>query len=74
MRLLQRAVGTAASLLFSTRTLSSSSSSRSMALSALAETGKDGSFVRTASSFRDTVGDAAYPAEEGRYHLYVCHA
>jgi putative glutathione S-transferase len=45
-----------------------------MALSALAETGKDGSFVRTASSFRDTVGDAAYPAEEGRYHLYVCHA
>jgi glutathionyl-hydroquinone reductase len=73
MRLLQRAVGTAASLLFSTRTLSSSSR-RSMALSALAETGKDGSFVRTASSFRDTVGDAAYPAEAGRYHLYVCHA
>ena len=45
-----------------------------MALSALAETGKDGSFVRTASSFRDTVGDTAYPAEAGRYHLYVCHA
>lgn len=38
------------------------------------ETSKDGAFVRQESAFRQTVtadGSSGYPAESGRYHLYV---
>jgi glutathionyl-hydroquinone reductase len=41
------------------------------------ETGDDGSFRRQESRFRDWVsadGSTAYPAEPGRYHLYVSWA
>ena len=41
------------------------------------EAGDDGSFKRQESSFRDWVaadGSTAYPAERGRYHLYVSWA
>ncbi|MEQ8344305.1 MAG: glutathione S-transferase family protein [Sneathiellaceae bacterium] len=31
----------------------------------------DGHFVRQESSFRETVGGTRFPAEAGRYHLYV---
>lgn len=40
-------------------------------------TNKDGRFVREDSSFRDWVshdGSTAFPAESGRYHLYVSYA
>ncbi len=36
-----------------------------------------GAFVRQTSAFRDRVtadGSSGYPAEAGRYHLYVCYA
>ena len=37
-----------------------------------------GEFIRATSSFRNWVSadgrDADYPAEAGRYHLYVSHA
>lgn len=39
-----------------------------------AETGKDGSFVRQAYRIRDRIsadGSSGFPAEAGRYHLYV---
>ncbi|HYW09220.1 MAG TPA: glutathione S-transferase family protein [Longimicrobium sp.] len=39
-----------------------------------AETGKDGSFVRQPYSIRDRItadGSSGFPAEAGRYHLYV---
>jgi putative glutathione S-transferase len=38
------------------------------------EVGKDGEFVRLASAFRDRItrdGASGFPAEAGRYHLYV---
>lgn len=38
------------------------------------EVGKDGAFVRLASAFRDRItrdDSSGYPAEMGRYHLYV---
>ena len=38
---------------------------------------KDGAFVRTESVFRDKISNepgAKYPAESGRYHLYVSYA
>jgi putative glutathione S-transferase len=41
------------------------------------ETGKRGEFVRQKSAFRDRVtadGSSGYPAEPGRYHLYVSYA
>jgi len=41
------------------------------------ETGKRGEFVRQQSAFRDFVsadGSSGYPAEPGRYHLYVSYA
>jgi len=41
------------------------------------ETGDDGSFKRQTSAFRDWVtsdGSSEFPAEAGRYHLYVCAA
>lgn len=34
----------------------------------------DGAFKRTASVFRDTVGDGEYPSASGRYVLYVSRA
>jgi len=37
----------------------------------------EGNFVRQASAFRDRVtsdGSSGFPAESGRYHLYVCYA
>ncbi len=41
------------------------------------ETGADGSWQRQKSAFRDWVsadGSSEFPAEAGRYHLYVCKA
>lgn len=41
------------------------------------ETGEDGSFRRQVSTFREWIsadGSTPYPAEAGRYHLYVCWA
>ena len=36
----------------------------------LAEVSKDGKFVRTASKFRNIIGESEkYPAEANRYHL-----
>ncbi|MEO0649745.1 MAG: glutathione S-transferase family protein [Planctomycetota bacterium] len=35
------------------------------------ETGRDGSFQRQQSAFRNTVGSDEHPVEAGRYHLYV---
>jgi putative glutathione S-transferase len=40
------------------------------------ETGKAGEFARADSSFRDRItadGSSGFPAEAGRYHLYVAH-
>jgi putative glutathione S-transferase len=40
------------------------------------ETGKSGEFARLDSSFRDRItadGSSGFPAEAGRYHLYVAH-
>ena len=34
----------------------------------------DGKFVRKPSQFRGAIGDAGYPAESGRYQLFVSHA
>ena len=33
-----------------------------------------GKFVRQDSSFRDFIGSDKFPAEKGRYHLYISHA
>ncbi len=33
--------------------------------------GCDGRFIRTTTSFRDSIGDQRFPAAAGRYHLYV---
>jgi len=41
------------------------------------ETAKKGAFVRQTSAFRERVtadGSSGFPAEPGRYHLYVCYA
>ncbi len=35
---------------------------------------KDGIFRRSASQFRNSIGSSEFPAEAGRYHLYVCLA
>lgn len=35
---------------------------------------EQGRFVRRAAKFRGTLGSEAYPAEAGRYRLYVAHA
>ena len=35
------------------------------------EVGKDGQFRRKDSAYRHRIGDAAFPAEAGRYHLWV---
>ncbi|MFQ5581213.1 MAG: glutathione S-transferase family protein, partial [Mariprofundaceae bacterium] len=33
-----------------------------------------GRFERSEAQFRRRIGDAGFPAESGRYHLYVCYA
>jgi len=35
---------------------------------------KDGKFHRSESQFRNSIGSGEFPAEAGRYHLYVCLA
>lgn len=40
---------------------------------AIAET-NNGKFEREASTFRDHIGSDKFPAEAGRYHLYISHA
>ncbi|KAL8513090.1 hypothetical protein ACS0TY_019316 [Phlomoides rotata] len=53
------------------------SSSIQMARSALDEMSATGAFVRTPSTFRDSISkdpDSRFPAEAGRYHLYVSYA
>ena len=37
-------------------------------------TNESGEFKRATTSFRSWVGDGAFPAEAGRYHLYVSYA
>ena len=42
----------------------------------IAETGKAGNFQRVDSVFRDRItadGSSGFPAEAGRYHLYVAY-
>lgn len=53
------------------------STSVQMARSALDEMSTTGAFVRTASTFRSFISrdpSSAFPAESGRYHLYVSYA
>lgn len=48
-----------------------------MARSALDEVSQSGAFVRTASEFRNFISrdpNSQFPAEAGRYHLYVSYA
>ncbi|XP_047308463.1 glutathionyl-hydroquinone reductase YqjG-like [Impatiens glandulifera] len=48
-----------------------------MARSALAEVSQSGAFVRTPSTFRNLISrdqNSTFPAEVGRYHLYVSYA
>lgn len=40
-------------------------------MSKLAPSNKSGEYVRPESQFRNTIGEATYPAEENRYRLYV---
>lgn len=35
---------------------------------------QDGNFNRLPSQFKSSIGDAAFPAESGRYHLYGSYA
>lgn len=37
-------------------------------------TNDDGEFDRDTTKFRDRIGDGEFPAEKGRYHLYICRA
>lgn len=48
-----------------------------MARSAVDETSDSGAFQRTASTFRNFVSrdsNSQFPAESGRYHLYISYA
>ncbi|XP_015885375.2 uncharacterized protein LOC107420824 isoform X1 [Ziziphus jujuba] len=48
-----------------------------MARSALDETSDSGAFTRTASTFRNSISrgpNSQFPAESGRYHLYISYA
>lgn len=48
-----------------------------MARSALDEMSESGAFVRTPSTFRNLISkdpNSTFPAEAGRYHLYVSYA
>ena len=48
-----------------------------MARSAVDETSDSGAFVRSASTFRNLISrdpNSQFPAESGRYHLYVSYA
>jgi len=38
------------------------------------DTNDDGEFDRQETSFRDRIGDPGFPAEPGRYHLYISRA
>lgn len=51
--------------------------SRQMARSAIDEVSETGSFTRTASTFRSFISrdpNSQFPAESGRYHLYISYA
>eukprot|EP01060_Flectonema_neradi_P026970 TRINITY_DN36607_c0_g1_i1.p1 TRINITY_DN36607_c0_g1~~TRINITY_DN36607_c0_g1_i1.p1 ORF type:complete len:344 (+),score=58.96 TRINITY_DN36607_c0_g1_i1:57-1088(+) len=49
--------------------------SKTVVRTALDELAKDGAFKRTASVFRRWIGEGKdFPAESGRYHLYVSYA
>lgn len=51
--------------------------SSKMARSGVDETSESGAFVRTASTFRNFVSQdphSQFPAESGRYHLYISYA
>jgi len=55
----------------------SSTTARPAARTALDEHGKDGAFVRKDSAYRNWIvkdPNSQYPAEKGRYHLYVSYA
>lgn len=48
-----------------------------MARSAIDEVSETGSFTRTASTFRSFISrdpNSQFPAESGRYHLYISYA
>jgi putative glutathione S-transferase len=48
-----------------------------MARSAVDETSDSGAFMRTASTFRNIISrdpKSQFPAEVGRYHLYISYA
>ena len=48
-----------------------------MARSALDEMSTTGAFIRTASTFRNLISrdqSSQFPAESGRYHLYISYA
>ena len=48
-----------------------------MARSALDEMSDSGAFIRTASTFRNFISrdpSSQFPAEVGRYHLYISYA
>jgi len=40
-------------------------------MSSLAPSDREGSYVRPTSEFRDTIGNSRFPAEAGRYRLFV---
>ena len=54
--------------------MSSADSTSSAPLFSWEEVSKRGAFVRSESQFRNRVGDHDFPAESGRYHLYVSYA
>ncbi|KAJ4732281.1 Glutathione S-transferase family protein [Rhynchospora pubera] len=67
----------ASRLVFSCSFSSSSSSSIKMARSALDEMTTSGAFNRTPSTFRNLISKdkaSQFPAESGRYHLYISYA
>ena len=50
------------------------SRNRSISFANLLAESQDGNFNRLPSQFKSSIGDAAFPAESGRYHLYGSHA
>lgn len=55
----------------------SAQNSIQMARSALDEMSDSGAFLRTASTFRNFISrdpSSQFPAESGRYHLYISYA
>ncbi|XP_057812112.1 uncharacterized protein LOC131026300 isoform X1 [Salvia miltiorrhiza] len=64
-------------IIFNSSVPSRFSSSLKMARSALDELSATGAFIRTPSTFRSFISrdpDSRFPAEAGRYHLYVSYA